>query len=114
MADASMKDLTLKSSTSGDANEESFEGITEVREGKAIIRCDKKLNIFYNATQEVNRDISIVGVHAHILREKKVNMGVEIVLGIAFHVKTLKIILIVSFRMMLPLWKQWQRQGFEA
>ncbi|OXA50116.1 probable tRNA (guanine(26)-N(2))-dimethyltransferase isoform X2 [Folsomia candida] len=71
MADASMKDLTLKSSTSGDANEESFEGITEVREGKAIIRCDKKLNIFYNATQEVNRDISIVGVHAHILREKK-------------------------------------------
>ena len=29
----------------------------EVAEGKARIRCDKKLNIFYNAPQEVNRDI---------------------------------------------------------
>jgi hypothetical protein len=33
------------------------EGITEVKEGKAIIRCDKKLNIFYNAPQEINRDV---------------------------------------------------------
>jgi hypothetical protein len=33
---------------------------TEAREGKAIIRCDPKRNIFYNPTQEVNRDIRCV------------------------------------------------------
>jgi hypothetical protein len=33
---------------------------TEAREGKAIIRCDPKRNIFYNPTQEVNRDIRYV------------------------------------------------------
>jgi hypothetical protein len=33
---------------------------TEAREGKAVIRCDPKRNIFYNPTQEVNRDIRCV------------------------------------------------------
>ncbi len=53
MADASM----MMNMDVVDDNEDFDDGITEVREGKAVIRCDKKLQIFYNAPQEVNRDI---------------------------------------------------------